>query len=106
LQIRGAVMLEKQLSKDEILERYLNTVFFGNNAFGLQAAAEVYFGTSVQGLSQNQGVFLAGMVQAPSSRDPFTKPDASRYRYKQVLSRLVEVEEMTQEQATITCKRW
>jgi penicillin-binding protein 1A len=106
LQIRGAVMLEKQLSKDEILERYLNTVFFGNNAFGLQAAAEVYFGTSVQGLSQNQGAFLAGMVQAPSSRDPFTKPDASRYRYKQVLSRLVEVEEMTPEQATIACKGW
>ena len=106
LQIRGAVMLEKQLSKDEILERYLTTVFFGNNAFGLQAAAEVYFGTSVQGLSQNQGAFLAGMVQAPSSRDPFTKPDASRYRYKQVLNRLVEVEEMTPEQATLACKGW
>ncbi|MFM8815251.1 MAG: transglycosylase domain-containing protein, partial [Actinomycetes bacterium] len=92
--------------KDEILERYLNTVFFGNNAFGLQAAAEVYFGTSVQGLSQNQGAFLAGMVQAPSTRDPFTKPDASRYRYKQVLNRLVEVEQMTPEQATLACKGW
>jgi penicillin-binding protein 1A len=106
LQIRGAVMLEKQLSKEEILERYLNTVFFGNNAYGLQAAAEVYFGTSVQSLSQNQGAFLAGMVQAPSSRDPFTKPDSSRYRYKQVLSRLVEVGEMTPEQATLACKGW
>ena len=106
LQIRGAVMLEKQLSKEEILERYLNTVFFGNNAFGLQAAAEVYFGTSVQSLSQNQGAFLAGMVQAPSSRDPFTKPDASRFRYKQVLGRLVEVGEMTAEQATAACKGW
>ncbi len=106
LQIRGAVMLEKQLSKEEILERYLNTVFFGNNAYGLQAAAEVYFGTSVQSLSQNQGAFLAGMVQAPSSRDPFTKPDSSRYRYKQVLSRLVEVGEMTSEQATLACKGW
>ena len=106
LQIRGAVMLEKQLSKEEILERYLNTVFFGNNAYGLQAAAEVYFGTSVQSLSQNQGAFLAGMVQAPSSRDPFTKPDSSRYRYKQVLNRLVEVGEMTPEQATLACKGW
>lgn len=106
LQIRGAVMLEKQLSKEEILERYLNTVFFGNNAYGLQAAAEVYFGTSVQSLSQSQGAFLAGMVQAPSSRDPFTKPDSSRYRYKQVLSRLVGVGEMTPEQATLACKGW
>ena len=106
LQIRGAIMLEKQLSKEEILERYLNTVFFGNNAYGLQAAAEVYFGTSVQSLSQNQGAFLAGMVQAPSSRDPFTKPDSSRYRYKQVLNRLVEVGEMTPEQATLACKGW
>lgn len=106
LQIRGAVMLERQLTKDEILERYLNTVFFGNNAYGLQAAAEVYFGTSVQGLSQLQGAFLAGMVQAPSSRDPFTRPDASRYRYKQVLGRLVEVGDITPEQATIACKGW
>ena len=39
-----AVMLEKQMTKDEILERYLNTVFLGNNAYGIQAAAEVYFG--------------------------------------------------------------
>lgn len=106
LQIRGAVMLERQLTKNEILERYLNTVFFGNNAYGLQAAAEVYFGTSVQGLSQLQGAFLAGMVQAPSSRDPFTRPDASRYRYKQVLGRLVEVGDITPEQATIACKGW
>ena len=106
LQIRGAVMLERQLTKDEILERYLNTVFFGNNAYVLQAAAEVYFGTSVQGLSQLQGAFLAGMVQAPSSRDPFTRPDASRYRYKQVLGRLVEVGDITPEQASIACKGW
>ena len=106
LQIRGAVMLENNLSKDQIFERYLNNTFFGNNATGIQAAAEVYFGTSVQNLSQNQGAFLAGLVQAPSSRDPFTKPDASRFRYKQVLAQLVEVGQMTPEQASSACEGW
>ena len=47
LQVHYALMLEKEMSKEQILERYLNTIFFGNNAYGLQAAAEVYFGKNV-----------------------------------------------------------
>ncbi|MEK7292939.1 MAG: biosynthetic peptidoglycan transglycosylase, partial [Actinomycetota bacterium] len=61
LQARYAVMLENEVPKRQILERYLNTVYFGNNAYGLQAAAEVYFGVPVAELSLVQGVFLAGL---------------------------------------------
>ena len=76
LQSRYAVMLEKQVPKKLILERYLNTVFFGNNAYGLQAAAEVYFGAPVSALTVTQGAFLAGLIQAPSSYDPIRSPDS------------------------------
>ncbi|NBP50106.1 MAG: hypothetical protein EBU70_02765 [Actinobacteria bacterium] len=106
LQARYAVMLEKLVPKDLILERYLNTVFFGNNAYGLQAAAEVYFGKPVADLSLLDGAFLAGMVQAPSSYDPIRRPDAARTRYKVVLARLVEVGLLQPDEATAACKGW
>ncbi len=92
LQITYAVRLEKQKTKDEILERYLNTVFFGQNSYGIGAAAETYFGKSVQQLSFEEAAFLAGMVQAPSSYDPIVNPERSRNRFVQVLDRLVEDE--------------
>ena len=94
------------VSKKLILERYLNTVFFGNNAYGLQAAAEVYFGAPVSALTITQGAFLAGLIQAPSSYDPIRSPDASRTRYKIVLARLVDVGLITPEVATATCAGW
>jgi penicillin-binding protein 1A len=91
LQAHYAVMLEKRLTKAQILERYLNTVFFGNNAYGLQAAAEVYFGKPVQKLSLVEGAFLAGLVRSPSGYDPIRNPEPSRRRFKQVTERLSAV---------------
>ena len=67
LQVHYALMLERQYTKDQILERYLNTVFFGNNAYGIQAAAETYFGTTADQLNFIQAAFLAGLVRAPSA---------------------------------------
>ena len=92
LQIVYAVRLEKERTKDEILERYLNTVFFGQNSYGIGAASETYFGKSVADLSYIEAVFLAGLVQAPSSYDPINRPERSRVRFQQVLDRLVEDE--------------
>ena len=102
LQARYAVMLEKTVSKKEIVQRYLNTVFFGNNAYGIQAAAEVYFGTKVAELSLAQAGFLAGLVRAPSTYDPIRRPEQSRRRFVQVLERLVETGLMTQADADTT----
>ncbi len=106
LQARYAVMLEKDVSKRDILERYLNTVYFGNNAYGLQAAAEVYFGVPVPELSLVQGVFLAGLVQAPSTHDPILHPERSRQRFKIALSRLVDTDLMTPDAAKVLGDTW
>ena len=96
LQATYAVRLEKQKTKDEILQRYLNTVFFGQNSYGIGAAAETYFGKPVQNLTQIEAAFLAGLVQAPSSYDPINNPEQSRNRFTQVLDRLVDVELITE----------
>ncbi|MEO5724242.1 MAG: penicillin-binding transpeptidase domain-containing protein, partial [Ilumatobacteraceae bacterium] len=64
---------------------------FGNNAYGLQAAAEVYYGKNVEDLTMIEGAFLAGLVRSPSGYDPIRKPERSRARFKQVTTRLVDV---------------
>jgi membrane peptidoglycan carboxypeptidase len=92
LQAAYAVRLEKSKSKEEILERYLNTVFFGQNSYGIAAAAETYFGKPVQQLTFVEAAFLAGLVQAPTSYDPIINPERSRTRFDQVLRRLAEDE--------------
>ena len=99
LQIIYALRLEKELSKEEILERYLNTIYFGNNSYGIQAASEVYFGKSVENLTLVEGAFLAGLIQAPSSYDPIRRPEPSRRRYVEVLDAVVAQELMTREEA-------
>jgi penicillin-binding protein 1A len=99
LQAHYATMLEKEMSKDEILERYLNTVYFGNNAYGLQAASEVYFGKDAPQLTAIEGAFLAGLVRSPSGFDPIRKPERARARFQQVTERLADVGILTKEQA-------
>ncbi len=105
-QAHFATMLEKEMSKDEILERYLNTVFFGNNAYGLQAAAEVYFGKDVEELSIVEGAFLAGMVRSPSGYDPINRPEPSRRRFAQVVKRLVDENLLTPTDGEYLAANW
>ena len=64
------------MTKDEILERYLNTVYFGNGAYGVQAAAETYFGKSVGELDWPRRRCSPAMIRDPRDYDPFTHPDA------------------------------
>lgn len=99
LQVHYALMLEREHTKEEILERYLNTVFFGNNAYGIQAAAETYFGKTADQLTFVEAAFLAGLVQAPSSYDPVNHPERSRARFVQVLGSLVDGGLITEEEA-------
>ena len=83
-----AVQLDNQLSKDEILTRYLDIVYFGRGAYGVGAAAQVYFGTTADTLTVPQAALLAGMVQSPSDDDPVRHPDAARARRNLVISEL------------------
>jgi len=95
LQMHYARMLENQMSKQDIMARYLNTVFFGNNAYGIAAAAETYFGKSAAELTFIESAFLAGLVRSPSGFDPINEPERSRARWIQVLERLVDEEKIT-----------
>jgi membrane peptidoglycan carboxypeptidase len=65
-----AVKINQNFSKDQILERYLNTIYLGRGAYGIQAASQVYFGKDVKDLTVSQGAFLAGIINAPSLADP------------------------------------
>ena len=94
-----AVELEKKLTKQQILERYLNSVYFGNGSYGIQAAAEMYFNKNVDQLTMVEGAFLAGLIRAPSGYDPFRYPDRSKARREQALSRLVDTGKMTEVEA-------
>jgi penicillin-binding protein 1A len=105
LQIIYALRLEKERTKDEILERYLNTIYFGNNTYGIQAASEVYFGKKVEDLTLVEGTFLAGLIQAPSSYDPIRRPQQSRRRFSESLDAVVDVGLMESVEAEVikTC---
>jgi penicillin-binding protein 1A len=78
--------LERQLGKQAILERYLNTVYFGAGAWGIEAAAERYFGVRVQQLDAAQAALLAGLIRNPRALSPFAHADAARNRRHDVLA--------------------
>jgi len=86
--------MERRYTKRQILDLYLNTINYGNGAYGAEAAAETYFQVHASDLTWAQASFLAGLPQAPSDYDPFGTPDqldAARARWRQVLDSLVAV---------------
>jgi len=100
-----ALRLEDTMSKEEILGRYLNTVYLGNGTYGLQAAAELYFGVDAKDLDQAQAAFLAGLIRNPVGYDPFTKPEESKARRDLVVRLLLEegkIDEATAAQLVAT----
>ena len=84
-----ALWLELRLSKREILEAYLNRVYFGSGAYGVEAAAQRYFGTSVDDLTLAQAAMLAGLLKAPTFYSPDNDPVIAHMRSGEVLSRMV-----------------
>ncbi|TFV67239.1 UNVERIFIED_ORG: penicillin-binding protein [Bacillus sp. AZ43] len=94
---RLALALEEQLPKAEILTRYLNIVYFGQGAYGVQAAAQRYFGVNAADLTLPQAAMLAGLVQTPTNDDPITNPEGARERRDQVLQRMHDLGHITDE---------
>lgn len=94
--------MERRYTKQEILELYLNTINYGNGAYGAEAAAETYFQVHASQLTWAQASFLAGLPQAPSDYDPFGTPDqrdATRTRWGEVLDGLVAVGDLSRSTA-------
>ena len=90
-----AIQLEDRFTKDEILTAYLNTVFYGNNAYGVEAAAETYFAKSAKDLTLPEAALLSGLPQLPSTYDPYHNPAAALKRRAQVLQAMRETGDIT-----------
>ncbi len=89
-EVQIALQLEQQLTKQEILTRYLNTVYWGNGAYGIVSAARTYFGVTPDRLTIAQAALLAGMVRSTSGFDPVRHPEAARERRDLVIRLMQE----------------
>lgn len=94
-EIFTAIKLEKEYSKDDILEAYLNTVHFGNNTNGIEAASQFYFGKSCRELSIAEAASIVGITQWPVKYDPFTNPEANKERQEWVLTEMYQQGKIT-----------
>ncbi|MCH9762950.1 MAG: penicillin-binding protein 1A [Gammaproteobacteria bacterium] len=92
-----AIKIDRELSKEKILELYLNKIYLGNRAYGVAAASQVYYGKRLNELTVAQLAMLAGLPQAPSSQNPIYNPKAALKRRNHVLERLRENEFITEE---------
>ncbi|MDQ6839460.1 MAG: transglycosylase domain-containing protein, partial [Actinomycetota bacterium] len=100
--IKEAVLadrLQKKYTRNQILQAYLNTIYLGNGAYGVQAAANTYFNADVSNLTVAQSALLAGLIQNPNGYDPILDPAPARTRRAEVLSRMVHYKTITRAQA-------
>jgi penicillin-binding protein 1A len=91
--------LEKELSKDDILELYLNKIYFGHGAYGVQMAAKTYFGKNIWEVNQAEGALLAGLPKSPMVYSPYSDIDLTKLRQWHVLKRMVAEGYLTEEQS-------
>ncbi len=101
--IKEAVLasrLEQKMTKDQIFERYLNLVYFGNGAYGVEAAAEAYFDKSVDRLQPEEAALLAGIIRNPLGYDPLKNPQAATDRRTVALQRMVDAGHLSTDEAT------
>ncbi|WP_082576023.1 transglycosylase domain-containing protein [Arthrobacter sp. Soil762] len=95
-EMKLAIALEKKFSKDQILEGYLNIVFFNREAYGIEAAARYFFSTTAADLNLPQAALLAGLVNSPSYYNPAVNPEQATSRRNQVLSEMLATGKITQ----------
>ncbi len=100
-----AYRIEKSLTKNEILELYLNQIYFGNGAYGVQTASESYFGKNVDELDLAEAAMLAGLPKAPSKYSPYANFELAKGRQEFVLGRMVEEGLITREQSESAAMR-
>ncbi|MFN2518238.1 MAG: transglycosylase domain-containing protein, partial [Jatrophihabitantaceae bacterium] len=94
-----AVKLSREYSKDQIFEFYLNTVYFGRGAYGVQAAAQTYFDRDIGKLGTAEGAVLAALLRAPSYYDPAVNPVQAQARWRYVVRGMVSTKHLTAQQA-------
>ncbi len=92
-----ALKIERELSKEKILELYLNKIYLGNRSYGVAAAAQVYYGATLEDLTLSQTAMIAGLPKAPSRYNPIINPERAITRRNYVLSRMNELDYITEE---------
>ena len=97
-EIMLAIKIDHELSKEKILELYLNKIYLGNRAYGVGAAAKIYYGKPLKDLDLAELAMIAGLPQAPSTQNPIANPSAAKKRRDHVLERLFEEKYITEEQ--------
>src|SRR3984893_16562098 len=97
-ELRMAVVAEHEMSKESLLAGYLNVAYFGNQSYGIQVAAQHYFGVPAAALTLPQAALLAGMVENPARYDPSLQPTLSEHRRNVVLARMLQVGDITRAQ--------
>ncbi|MEV1062600.1 transglycosylase domain-containing protein [Streptomyces sp. NPDC050263] len=103
-ELKYAIQVEEELGKKKILENYLNITFFGEQAYGVEAAAQRYFSTHAKDLTLPQAALLAGIVQSPSRYDPINDEAEATKRRNTVLQRMAEVGDITESEAATAQK--
>ncbi|MFG2825601.1 transglycosylase domain-containing protein [Kitasatospora sp. NPDC048365] len=98
-ELKYAIKLEEDLSKDQILTNYLNITFYGHQAYGIEAAANRYFSKSAKDLTVPEAAMLAGLVQNPSAYDPIAHPQAAQTRRNTVINKLLEYKHISPDDA-------
>ncbi|AFZ58444.1 penicillin-binding protein [Anabaena cylindrica FACHB-243] len=93
-----AIRLEQILNKDQILEMYLNQVYWGHNNYGVQTAARSYFNKSAEFLTLGESAMMAGLIQAPEEFSPFASMKLAKLKQKEVLGRMLELTWITQKE--------
>jgi penicillin-binding protein 1A len=93
-----AIRLEQILSKDEILEMYLNQVYWGHNNYGVQTAARSYFNKSAENLTLGESAMMAGLIQAPEEFSPFASMKLAKQKQQEVLKRMLDLNWITQKE--------
>ncbi|WP_026300809.1 penicillin-binding protein 1A [Thioalkalivibrio sp. ALE23] len=100
-----AIRLEQELGKDEILELYLNKIYLGQRAYGVEAASRVYFGRSLDELELDEIAILAALPKAPSTTNPVTSPERARIRRDYVLGRMLNTGAISAEEHAAAVER-
>ena len=93
-----AYKIESKLTKDQILEVYMNQIYLGQRAYGFASAARVYFGKDMKDLTLAESAMLAGLPKAPSAYNPVVNPKRAKIRQEYILTRMLELHYITQEQ--------
>ncbi len=93
-----ALQIERQLTKDEILELYVNKIYLGNRAYGIDAAAQVYYGKSIRDISLAQMAMIAGLPKAPSRFNPLANPVRAKERRDWILGRMYKLGKITEDE--------